>query len=42
MLGDERIQLGDDLPMPGGAEIGLDPVFDDAEAPLLEPLSLTP
>ena len=42
MLGNERLQLGDDLAMPAKAQVGLDPVLENTQAQLFEPMGLTP
>jgi hypothetical protein len=42
MLANERLQLGHDLPFARAAEVGLEPVLEDAQPHLLEPLRLTP
>jgi hypothetical protein len=42
MLGNERLQLRDDLAVPVAGEIDLDPLLEDAQAQLLESLGLAP
>ena len=38
MLRDERLQLGDELPAPAKRKIGVDPIFERDQPPLLQPL----
>jgi len=42
MLGDKRLQLGDDLALAGAAEVGLEAVLERLQAQLLQTLGLAP